>query len=131
MSAIRSRRRTRSTGAARVQRRPHRSAARTGTESAASVRAESCGPGAVNFMQEPGAREPDIAMDGRPRRTQRRGGLVVCQAAEIVQFDDLSQAGLHVLQSLEGLVERNDVEINRRRCRAQTFAQELAGARVE
>ncbi len=47
---------------------------------------------ARDFVEQPGAREPNIAMHGRGRHVDRRGDLVIRQAAEIVQFDDLGQA---------------------------------------
>src|ERR1700686_402007 len=130
MSAGPSRRRTPSLSAPRAHRRPCRAFARTGIESAASARVESCGSGAADFIEQPGAREPNIAMHGCRRPTERGGDLVVRQAAEIMQFDDMSQARFHLLESLDGVVERDDVEIHERRWGAHPVGHRCADAGV-
>src|SRR5258708_10120385 len=105
MSAAPSPRRTRSPSAPHARRRPRRSVPRTVTESAASARVESCGPGTAYFIEQPGAREPNIAMHRCRRRADRRGDLVIGQAAEIVQLNDLRQARFHLLEAFESVVE--------------------------
>src|ERR1700736_6172992 len=130
MHAAPSRRRRRSPSGPNVRRRRYRSVARTTTESAASARVGSCGSIAAYFIEQPGARESNIAMDGRSRRADRSGDLVIRQAAEIVQFNDLGQARFHLLKALEGVIERNDVEVHRRQRLARILGNRIAGADV-
>src|SRR5216683_5850144 len=101
MNAVPCRHRRRSPSAPCDRRRLRLSVARTATESAASVRAESCRPSAADLVEQPGAREPYIAMHGRGRRADRRGDLVIRQAAEIVQLNDLGQARFELLEAFE------------------------------
>jgi hypothetical protein len=49
-------------------------------------------------------------MHGRDRGAALGGDLVVGQAAEVVELDDLREARLHLLQTLNGIVEGDDVE---------------------
>src|SRR5260370_16399400 len=100
-----SRQRRRSPNAPFVRWSPYRSFARTATESAASVRVESCGPSAADFVEQPGARQPDVAMHGCGRRADRSGDLVVRQAAEIVQLNDLGQPRFQLPQALQGIIK--------------------------
>src|SRR5258708_25692622 len=111
MRAAPSRHRRRSPNAPFVRLCRCRSFARTATESAASVRVESCRPSAADFIEQPGARQPDVAMHGRGRRADRSGDLVVCQAAEIAQLNDLGQTRFQLLYALEGIIERAHVEV--------------------
>src|ERR1700722_10292147 len=110
MSGVPGRRRRLRPGALRARRGRCRSFARTAIESAASGRAESCGPVAPDLIEQPGARQADIAMHGRRRSAERSGDLLVGQAAEIMQLDDLRQARFHLLQTLERVIEGADVE---------------------
>ena len=67
-------------------------------------------------------------MHGRGRCVDRRGDLIIGQTAEIMQLYDLSQARFHLLQSLEGVVECNDVEIHRRQHIARLIRNARAAA---
>src|ERR1700682_3392955 len=130
MSAAPSRRRRRSPSAPNAPRCRYRSVARTATEFAASARVESCRPSAAYFIEQPGARQPNIAMDGGSRRADRGGDLVIRQAAEIVQFNDLGQARFHLLEALEGVIERNHVEVHRRQRLARIPGKRLSDSDV-
>src|ERR1700733_12795508 len=77
---------------------------RTEIGSSASVRAGSCGSVRTHLVQQPGAREPDVAMHGRGRGAGRLGDLFVGEAAEIVQFDDLRKPGFELHQALERVI---------------------------
>src|SRR5450432_865675 len=96
------------------------------TESVASVREESCRLSAADFIEQPGPREPDVAMHRRRRCTYRFGDLVVGQSTKIMQLDHLGQSRLHLLQALEGVIERDDVEVGRRQRLAHVFGDKLS-----
>src|SRR6266404_694386 len=83
---------------------------RTVIGSSASARAESYGSVRTHLVEQPGAREPDVAMHGRGRGAGCLGDLFVGETTEIVQFNDLRKPGFELHQALERVVERDDIE---------------------
>src|ERR1700722_566044 len=130
MYAIPSRRRKHAPSTPRVPFRPCLSLARTATESAASVREESYRSTPTDFVQQPGAGKPDVAVNRRRGHAECSGDLVIGQAAEVEQLDDLGQSRLHLLKALEGVIEGDDVEVYRRQFLSRFFGKQLPGAGI-
>src|ERR1019366_5552101 len=87
---------------------------RTALGSSASARARSCGAARTDLVEQPGAGEADVAVDGCGRCAGSLGDLFVRQAAEIMQFDDLCEASFEPHEALQGIVERDDAEMGGR-----------------
>src|ERR1700733_2283156 len=130
MNAIPSRRRKHALSTPRVPVRPCLSLARTATESAASVRGESYGSTPTDFVQQPGTPEPNVAVNRRRGHVECSGDLVIGQAAEVEQLDDLGQSRFHLLKTLEGVIEGDDVKVYRRQILSRFFGKHLPGAGI-
>src|SRR5258708_39831447 len=67
----------------------------------------------ADFVQQPSLCETYVAVhrglggaDGGPY-------LVISHSAEIMQFDDLCEARLELLQALQGFIESDDIDVDR------------------
>src|SRR5271156_3280193 len=101
---------TRLPGARPALRAAHPQPGRIAIGSVASAREASRRRTSCDFLQQPSACKPYVAMHGRGRGAALCGDLIVGQAAEVVELDDLREAGLHLLQTLQGIIEGDDVE---------------------
>src|SRR5262245_52023373 len=58
---------------------------------------------------EPGLGESPIAIGGPPGDSQGRGGLLLVEAGEKAQLDELGTSGVHAGQLFQGVIERDQV----------------------
>src|SRR5271155_3208830 len=67
----------------------------------------------------------------RGRRRAHRGcDLLISHAAEIMQFDDLSEARLELQQALQSVIQSDHVDVDRQRYLREIDARVLAHAGV-
>src|SRR5258708_40159053 len=71
------------------------------------------GSSGADFVQQPSLRETYVAVHRGLGGADGGRYFVISHSAEIMQFDDLCEARLELLQTLQGFIESDDIDVDR------------------